>query len=291
MKSGDGLVSFVRHGSPIDVGEIIKDFVIDLFLIDHRKVFKKCLQELVFTNMGRLKEVREEIEEAAASGDHKTIDKYMAFGHRLYVDPFDTYYSPLDMAIMNGHYECVRVLLNYAESYLHIETCGDGPVVVAIHSRQTEILRLLLMEGFNPWGTDYTPAIPLLEWGFMEDAIEVYIDCGVKFSASYLVKSECVNILKYLMNRGFDPTDELFQGGNTYDWWGDRRRLFKLIYVSCHDADPYNWSFLSRFMDHEEVSDGGDLLEFHEENKELGVLLDVLRSSGFPRFDFLWLQE
>lgn len=64
-----------------------------------------------------MKEVKEECLDAASTGDHETLRKYLSFGQRFYVDPFNVKYNPLDLTIMYDHYRCVEVLLEYAKSH------------------------------------------------------------------------------------------------------------------------------------------------------------------------------
>lgn len=272
-----------NHVPDILYGKIFRYFM-DLCFLDHKRQFKKCLQGLVFLNPKRMIQVQEELVEAASSGDHETLEKYLKLGHRFHV---------LDTAIIFGHYECVRVTLEHSGSQRAIEMHGEGPVVLALEYNRLDILRLLLKRGFNPWGTDRAPAMNIIEWSSMYERnliLEVYIECGVGFSATRMLKTESANTLGFLMKRGYDPTEELMLRCD-YDWWGSRARLFKLIYSSCCYPDLYNWSMLSRFMDHDEVSIGGGLLEFDNNSRDLRKLLETLRDSGMSKYDFLWLQE
>lgn len=281
----------LRDNVSDDLERHIHGYFIDLCLIDHRILLRQCLRELVFSNLERMKEVREEMDEAACTGDRETLAQHLEFGHSIYMNPFHTEYSTLDIAIMYGQYECVEVLLHHAGSHREVELCGDGPVVLALQTQNMEILRLLLERGFNPWGTDNANAIAIIEWGSLFDALQIYVDCGVNFSAVRLLKMGCTNIMGYLMKRGYDPTEELIQRDNECDWWGSRSRLFRLIYVSCFCLDQYNRSRLFMLTDHDEVEIGGGLLEFDRNNRELRELLEVLRDSGLQKYSFLWLQE
>jgi len=115
----------------------------------------------------------------------------------------------------------------------------------------------------------------MIEWGSMFDALQIYVECGVTFSASRLLAMEYSNTLGYLMKKGYDPTIELCQRELGYDFWGSRGRLFRLIFVSCYTIDPYTWHYLSKFMDHDENVNGGGLLEYNTNNKELRELETV----------------
>ena len=274
-----------------DIQRTIHGYFIDLCLLDHREKFIECLREIVFLNPERMMEIKAECLDAATTGDHETLRKYLGFGHRFYMDPFNVENNLLEISIMCNNYRCVEVILEYTRSHREIELCGGGPLVSSLVSENLDILRLLLEKGFNPWGADNVSVIHIIEWGSMYDALQVYIECGISFSAAYLLKTGCTNVLGYLMGRGYDPTEELVRRGKGYDWWGSRARLFKLIYVSCLEIDQYNRCMLSRMMDHDEVENGGGLLQFDYNNRELRVLLDMLRDSGDHKYDFLWAQE
>lgn len=277
---------------PYVVEKKIYGYFLDLCILHNKTLFKPCLKQIVFSNTSRMKEVQEEMSDAAASGDHGTLEEYLEFGYTCYMNPFNSEYTSLDLAILFGHHECVKVILDHTSSLEGIELCGDGPVVLAIKYRRLGILRILLQKGFNPWGTNHVPAIQTMEWGTMYDAVDVYTDCGISLQASYLIKTGCTGILAYLMEKGFDPTQELFvELRDKCDWMGSRKHLYKLIYASCVSLDIYNWLKLSKFMDHEETDNGRELLLFNAENTKLLLLLEKIRETGSDKFSFLWLQE
>jgi len=251
------------------------------------KNFKECLRGIVFTNARRIEEIRTEVLDASSSGDHETLCMHLKFGYRPYLDPIDMDNNPFFLAIVHGHYECVRVILEYCS----VSPYQDTPVILALSSPDLEILRLLLQQGFNPWGGKNSIVLNMIEFGSMFEALQVYIDCGIMFSASKLIEMEYSNILGYLMKKGFDPTTILCQRESGYDFWGSRSRLFKLIFVSCFTIDPYTWHHLSKFTDHDDDVNGGGLLEYNENNRELRELLERLKDSGDPRYDFLWIHE
>lgn len=282
----------LRETVPHVIQEKIHGYFLDLCLLQHKMVFKPCMKQIVFSNPVRMKEVQEEMSDAVANDDHGTLEEHLRFGHKCYMNPFNSDYTSLDFAILFGKHECVKIILNYTTSLEGIELCGDGPVVLAIKYRRLSILRMLLRKGFNPWGTNHAPAIQIMEWGSMYDAIDVYIDCGIHLTASHLLKTGCTGILKHLMEKGFDPTQELYvELRDDCDWRGTRQNLYKLIYSSCVSLNIYNWLMLSRFTDHDGVEKGGGLLQVNTENSKLLSLLKKNREEHYERFSFLWLQE
>lgn len=272
---------------PDDVKYKIYQYLLDLYFLDHKKNTKSCLRMVVFTNPRRMEEIRGDVLLASSSGDHETLRSHLEFGYRPYMDPMDMDNNPFFLSIVHGHYECVRLILEYCS----VSPYQDTPVILALSSPDMEILRLLLQRGFNPWGGDSMIILNMIEWGSMFDALQIYVECGVTFSASRLLAMEYSNTLGYLMKKGYDPTIELCQRELGYDFWGSRGRLFRLIFVSCYTIDPYTWHYLSKFMDHDENVNGGGLLEYNTNNKELRELMETLRDSGDSRYDFLWMQE
>lgn len=277
---------------PYVVEQKIYGYFLDLCILHNKTLFKPCLKQIVFSNTSRTKEVQEEMSDAAASGDHGTLNEYLELGYTCYMNPFNSEYTSLDLAILFGHNECVRVILDHTSSLEGIELCGDGPVVLAIKYRRMNILRTLLKKGFNPWGTNHASSIHIIEYGSIYRAVDVYLGCGISLQASYLIHAGCIGILAYLMKKGFDPTQELFvEFGDKCNWMGSRKRLYKFIYVSCVSLNVGNWLALSKFTDHKESETGKELLQFNERNTKLLLLLEKIREMGDERFSFLWLQE
>lgn len=282
----------LKNEVPGVIEEKIHEYFLDICLLQHKTDFNPCLKTIVFTNPRRMEEVTEEMSDAASTGDHRTLEKYIRFGHTCYTNHHNSEYTPLDLAILFGQHECVKVMLEYTSSIERIEVFGDGPVALAINYRRMSILRILLEKGFNPWGTNHAPAIKMIEWRSMYDAVDIYLECGIQLPASYLLKNGCTNILAYLMEKGFDPTEELYvRDKSNCDLWGTRQNLYKLIYASCVSLDLYNWSMLSRLMDHDDMDHGGGLLKFNPRETRLLALLARNREENYERFSFLWLQE
>lgn len=277
---------------PHVIEEKIHGYFLDICLLHHKTVLNPSLKKIVFTNQKRMEEVREEMSDASSNGDHRTLEKYLKFGHTCHMDPFSSEYTHLDFAILFGQHECVKVILEYTPSIEGIDCYGDGPVALAIKYRRMSILRILLQKGFNPWGTNHAPVIQMMEWGSMYNAVDIFLDCGIQLQASYLLKTGCTNILAYLMEKGFDPTEELYvRDKSNYDFWGTRQNLYKLIYASCVSLDIYNWSMLSKLTDHDDMDRGGGLLKFNSKDAKLVKLLTRTREENYERFYFLWIQE
>lgn len=277
---------------PYVVEQKIYGYFLDLCLVQHKESFGSCLKQIIFSNATRTREVQEEMSDAAASGNNRTLEEYLTLGYTCYMNPLNSEYTSLDLAILFGHEDCVKTILDYTSSTERIDLCGDGPVVLAIKYRRMNILRILLKKGFNPWGTNHASSIHVIEYGSIYKAVDVYLECGISLQASYLVNAGCIGILAYLMKKGFDPTQELFvEFGDRCNWMGSRKRLYKFIYTSCVSLNVGNWLALSKFMDHKESENGKELLRFNEGNTKLRLLLEKVREMGEERFSFLWLEE
>lgn len=277
---------------PLVILEKIHGYFLDLCFLQHKKCLGPCLKQIVFSNSVRMREVQGEMSEAVSNGDHWTLDKHMRFGHKCYMNPLGSDYTPLELAILFGNNEGVKIILGYTKTLEGIELCGDGPVALAINYRRTTILRMLLLKGFNPWGTNHAPAVQIMEWGSMYDAVDTYLECGIRLPVSHLLKTGCTGILKHVMEKGFDPTQELFvelrQG---CDWRGTRKNLYKLIYASCISLNLHNWAVLSRLKDHDDLDGEGEPLRYDPSSTKLLDLLRRNRETHYDRFSFLWLQE
>lgn len=269
---------------PEVIQEKVLGYFIDLCFVDHKRVFNSCLKQVVFSNEDRMKEIKKQFMYAAIAGDHKTLHKHLQFGHSFY--SYFQSFSPLHYAVSENNYNCVEILTRYDEDnkYDNVNR-DDGPVRLAICSENLDILRLLLKRGYYPHGTMRNPTLRYIDEYEKYDILQVFLDCNVYFSAYFLLHFQCFNVIRYMMDRGYDPTMGLWDKGIGFK--GTRKNFYKLIYVTCIDLDFRNCDVLSRVINHV----GGIPLEYNEQNPYLIKHIGKIKERNEARYDFMWFQE
>lgn len=109
---------------------------------------QKLEERLAARRTDRLSPHRAPLHEAAATGDHKTLDLLLQKAEDGHINCLaDSGYTPLHLAASSGHAECVRALLKHNADVNATDEYGKTPRQTAELSSKKNVVRILRSAG------------------------------------------------------------------------------------------------------------------------------------------------